>query len=159
MALVIEHCSEEDMDRTFELLSLSFGHEHPLIEAIYPSHDTPSGRYDGAERLRATKNSDPHTTFLKVVDTSVDKIIGMAKWNIYNGVIPEEEGKLEGDYWATEEAKELAEWYTNEYTKLRRDAIKESGGNLVCKFSIFSFCLPSVRGEYTLAELRLRRNV
>jgi hypothetical protein len=133
MVLKVEPCKDEDMKRAFELLSLSFGHEHPFIEAVYPLHDTPNGRADGAERLLAVKKADPNTTFLKATDTSTNTIIGMAKWNVYSNVIPAEVTKLEGDYWSNEEARELAEWYVSDYLRLRRKAIRDSGGNLVCK--------------------------
>lgn len=133
MALQLGHCTDEDMSRVFELVSISFGHEHPFIEAVYPAHDSPSGRADGAERLLAIKKADPHTKFLKVTDTSTGKVVGISKWNVYDKAVPEEVTKFEGDYWATEDAKELAEWHLNEYLKLRRKAIRDSGGNLVCK--------------------------
>ena len=133
MTLLLDHCNDEDMSRAFEIISTAFSHEHPYIEFVYPLHDTPTGRANGAERLLATKRADPHTTFLKATDTETGKIIGVAKWNVYNGVIPEEVRKLDGDYWNTEDERELAEWYMNDYLQLRRKAITDSGGNLVCK--------------------------
>jgi hypothetical protein len=138
MVLQLDHCTDADMARVFELVSISFGHEHPFIEAVYPGHETPSGRAHGTERMLAAKNGDPNTTFLKITDTSTGEIIGIAKWNVYDGVIPEEISKLGGDYWDTEDAKELAEWNYNEYVDLRRKAIRESKGNLVCTLK---FCI------------------
>jgi len=131
MALQLDLCTDSDMARAFELLSTSFGHEHPFIEAVYPAHGTPSGRASGAERLLAMKTSDRNTTFVKVTDTSTGEMIGMAKWNIYKGVVPEETRQLSGNYWDSENAKELAEWNSNTYLLPRRRAIRESGGNLV----------------------------
>jgi hypothetical protein len=132
MALELSYCTDADMKRAFEILSLCFGHEHPFIEAVYPLHDTPTGRAHGAERLLAMKKADPNTMFLKVTDTCTGIIIGMSKWNIYKGVIPDEVTKLEGNYWSSQEAKEVAEWYANDYLLLRNKAIRDSGGHLVC---------------------------
>ncbi|KAB8294787.1 hypothetical protein EYC80_006748 [Monilinia laxa] len=59
----------------------------------------------GSKRMLDIKKKDPHTTFLKVVDTDTGAMIAKAKWNIWKGVIPSEDD-LDGDYWETEEEKE-----------------------------------------------------
>ncbi|KAF4624454.1 hypothetical protein G7Y89_g13717 [Cudoniella acicularis] len=107
MKLKLEICSDSDMARSFEILSLAFGHEHPYINAAYPSHSTPSGRAIGASQLLSIKHSDPCTTFLKVTDTDTGLMIASAKWNVYNQTIPPE-WELDGDFWDTEEDKEYA---------------------------------------------------
>lgn len=132
MVFKLEEASDEDMLRSFEILSLAFGHEHPYIEAAYPHHETPQGREIGASRFLAVKNSDPNTKFLKITDTETNILVTMAKWNIFeNNTIPVD-WELEGDFWVNEEEKEYAQVLCREYLIPRRKAIRESGGNLVC---------------------------
>lgn len=97
MPLKLETCSDADMDRAFAIVSAAFGREHPYQNTIFPDHDTEPGRKIGAERMLATKKSDPNTTFIKVVDTETDKMIALGKWNVFNGTVPEEI-ELEGDF-------------------------------------------------------------
>ncbi|KAL8811339.1 MAG: hypothetical protein Q9223_000357 [Gallowayella weberi] len=130
MVLKLEPCTDDDMDRTFAIVSSAFGHEHTYFDAVYPAHDTPSGRKNGGDRLLAIKHSDPLTTFLKVTDTDTGEMIAAAKWNIYDGVVPEE-AELDGDYWEGEEEKEYAMYMFREYLGPRRAAIKASAGKLV----------------------------
>ncbi|KAL8952507.1 MAG: hypothetical protein Q9222_001575 [Ikaeria aurantiellina] len=118
------------MQRTFEILSLAFGHEHPYIDAVFPSHNTASGRKIGGERLLAIKNSDPNTTFLKVTDTNTGEMIAQAKWNIYDGEVPKK-AELGGDFWAGQDEKEYAQYLFREYLGPRRSAIEACGGHLV----------------------------
>lgn len=141
MVLKVEVCNDDDMHRVFEIFCQAFGTRHPMVEAIYPNHDTPAGRLNGRNRMLDIKNTDPHTTFLKVVDTDTGVIIAKAKWNIWKGVIPPEVD-LDGDYWETEEEKEWAQHVNREFLMARRAAIKEYGGHLVCKtiVSLVVFC-------------------
>ncbi|KAL8655270.1 MAG: hypothetical protein Q9226_003111 [Calogaya cf. arnoldii] len=134
MALKLEVCGDNDMERTFEILSSAFGHEHPYIDAVFPSHATASGRKIGGDRLLAIKHSDPNTTFLKDTDTGTGEMIAQAKWNIYNGVVPEET-ELDGDFWAGQDEKEYAQYLFREYLGPRRSAIEACGGRLVCTHS------------------------
>lgn len=140
MAFQLAPCTNTDMDRAFAIISDSFGHEHPYIEYVFPDHDTPVGRKVGAERIRAIKNSDLSTTYLKVTNTDTGVIVAVAKWNIYDGVIPEEV-QLDGDYWETETKKELAREIFAGYLRPRQEAIREAGGRLVCK------CVRIIEGD------------
>ena len=74
MPLKLETCSDADMDRAFAIVSAAFGREHPYQNNISPEDDTESGRKTGAERMLATKKSDPNTTFIEVVDTETHKM-------------------------------------------------------------------------------------
>lgn len=131
MPLKIEKCNDGDMTRAFAIISAAFGH-NPYMDVLYPGHDTPQGHEAGGERMLAFKKSDPNTHFIKAIDTENGDIVGVAKWNIYNGTIPEEVG-LDGDYWATEEDKEYANCLWTSYLGPRRKAIKDSKGHLVCE--------------------------
>jgi hypothetical protein len=131
-----------DMPRTFEIISTTFGSQYPYIEAVYPAHSTPLGRARGAERLLAVKNADPCSNFLKVVDTDSEKIVAVAKWNIYQNNIPEEKD-LDGEWWNSEEEKEFARFMFRDYLVPRRGVIRELGGNVMCKFSTPSYSIES----------------
>jgi hypothetical protein len=132
MPFKVERCNDEDMARTFEIKSVTFGGIHPYIEAAYPAHSTPVGRKSGAKRFLAVKQDDPCSNFIKVVDTDSGKIIATAKWNIYRDTIPEEKD-LDGDFWENDEDKEYAQVLCREYLIPRRKAIRESKGNIICK--------------------------
>lgn len=129
MPFRLEKCSEDDMAKFFEIVSLAFEHEHEYIEAVYPQHDKREGRAAGAERLLVTMKADVHATFSKVMNDQGEMIAG-AKWNIYDHVLPPE-FEAEGNYWENEEEKEYAQHMFRTYLVPRRRAIKESGVHLV----------------------------
>ena len=135
MVLKVAPCEDNDMERAFTILSLAFGHEHSYIDAVYPDHDTPLGRRIGGERFIAVKKSDPNTHFIKVFEEETGHIIAMAKWNVYDGAVPEDLD-LDGDFWKSEEDKEYAQHLCREFLRLRRKAIKDSNGHLVCKLNV-----------------------
>lgn len=139
MPLVLSNCDAEDFPRVFEILSLAFQRHYPFINGIFPNHDTPQGRKDGADRLRQFSEADPHTTFLKVNDTdqtTKDKpsgpIIAMAKWNIYDNAIPPD-SDIDGPWWDNGQGEKLyAQELFRHFMAPRRAAIRDSGGYLVC---------------------------
>ncbi|KAI9659784.1 MAG: hypothetical protein M1821_001135 [Bathelium mastoideum] len=123
-------CSNSDCDRAFAVISAAFAHDHPYFDYTFPSHDTLAGRKAGAERTRTFKNSDPNTTYVKATDSGTGSIVGIAKWNVYDGVFPDEVG-LDGDYWENEDEKELANEMWAGYLVPRRTAIREEGRKVV----------------------------
>ncbi|KAL8396898.1 hypothetical protein RB594_003843 [Gaeumannomyces avenae] len=129
-------CEPEDLERCFEVASLAFGHDHPYIDALFPAHDTPQGRADGARWLGSALH-DPSGTgraarLCKAVDTDTGLIVGFAKWDIYDGFEPDVgPGSLKGDQWRDKEAKEWADYIWWEFTRRRWTTLKESGGHLV----------------------------
>lgn len=138
--------TDADIPRLFAILFMSFEHDHPFVEAVYPLHDESCGRLAGSERMLVTKNSDPNTTFLKVIDESINpavgesaQVVGFAKWNVYDGFIPDEV-ELDGDHWDDADAKELAQFFAREFVQLRRRAIRASNGNLCCMCPVYSAC-------------------
>ena len=151
MPFIVAPCTNADYPRVFEIFSLAFGHSHPYNEVLWPDHGTVAGRAIGAERMRQIAEKDINTTFVKAIDTDLvtrdnpeGKIAGIAKWNVYDGVIPEEED-LDGPWWDDGKGdKPRAQEMFRRFVKPRRSAIRESGGHLVCKFAIRSFhCLHS----------------
>ena len=140
MPLQLDVCADGDMPRAFTILSLAFAHEHPYFDYVFPKHDTPGGRKVGGERILAFKKADPNTTFIKVTDTDTGTIIGVAKWNVYKGVVPDEV-EMEGDYWDSEQDKKLAQEMWAGYLMPRRRAIKDMNGNLVCTSSVILWAM------------------
>ncbi|KAF2001409.1 hypothetical protein P154DRAFT_464335 [Amniculicola lignicola CBS 123094] len=130
MPFTILECTDSDMPRAFELLSIAFGHEHPYVESVFPAHETPEGRRTGGERLLGWRKGDPLAINMKAVDDATGKMIGHAKWIIPRGVVPPEFA-LGGEYWESGEEKEYAAWIFGQYLMPRRKVFKESGGNVV----------------------------
>jgi hypothetical protein len=140
-SVTLTRASPSDFTRLFTILSTSFGHIHPFIEALYPLHETESGRVTGGSRLLATAQTDPYTTFVKAV-TEDGSIAGFAKWNVYDGVVPKA-AKLEGEFWGGDvEAKEIAVHLSDSYFVLRRKALEAVGGRLCCEFWLFFWSCP-----------------
>lgn len=126
-------CKPEDMDRCFEVVSLAFAHDHAYVDAMFPGHDTPQGRFYGARWL-AKADLSPTARLCKVVDTDTGVIVGFAKWDVYDGFAPDVgPSSLKGDHWRDEDAKEYADYIWWEFTRRRWAAVKKSGGHLVCE--------------------------
>ncbi len=126
---------DADMDRIFEICSLAFARNEPFFDATWPNHWTEAGRKQGGERMKKIKNTVPSTTFLKAVDIT-GKIIGMAKWNIHTGDIPDftkedSERKAAKGLWNDE----FEDAYVNElidgFMIERRAALVRNGGRMV----------------------------
>lgn len=82
--------------------------------------------------MRQTKNTDPHTRYMKAVDEDSGVVMGMAKWNIYDNSLPDLDTiKPIGDYWENDEEKMYATSMTQLFLEERNAAIKQSNGNLV----------------------------
>ncbi|KAF2690120.1 hypothetical protein K458DRAFT_289798 [Lentithecium fluviatile CBS 122367] len=131
MPLKLDLCTEADMPRAFEIISLAFGHIHAYVEAVWPEHDTPSGRAAGAERLLIAKQTQPWTHLCKVTDTDTGEMVGFAKWDVYDGVVPEVPTSMPEKYYKDDDAKKYAEYIWGEFTRRRWESVRESGGNLV----------------------------
>ncbi|KAI4144741.1 MAG: hypothetical protein LQ340_006546 [Diploschistes diacapsis] len=139
MALSLSLCTDEDMPRFFAITSDGFGTEHEYFNVVFPKHTSPSGRAVGACRFLGFKHNDPSTTLLKVTDTATGEMIGAAKWNIYDGIIPPEEGLGTTEFWETEEQAQYADALFNLYLEGRRKAIRGSNGHVVFPFeALFS---------------------
>lgn len=139
MAFKISECEDADMPRTFEIISEAFGTGHPLINVMWPHHHEPKGRVAGAQRWLEAKSTEKNAKFLKAVDTKTGEMVAQARWDFYNGVIPEDE-ELGGDHWDTEEDKELLKGLVGELLVCREKAIKDFKGELLCKTDLAHSC-------------------
>jgi len=57
-------------------------------------------------------------------------MVAAAKWNVYGGVVPEEQD-LEGDFWQNDDEKGYAQLLFREFLIPRRLAIKKLGGKVM----------------------------
>jgi len=129
MSLKVELLADEDMLRAFTIMSDAFGTEHEYTNQVFPEHTTSVGREVGAKRYLGIKHSDPNTTFIKVTDET-GLIIGMARWNVYDGVTPPEDRIGTKEFWHDEASADYADALVNRYSENRREAIQETGGHL-----------------------------
>ncbi|KAL1609176.1 hypothetical protein SLS59_001540 [Nothophoma quercina] len=127
----VQPCTEADIPRVFEIISLAFAHDHEYVDAIFPAHATPAGRRIGTERMLQIFQGDSYGHFMKVVDHDSGKVIAAAKWNIYeSGEIPPQPA-IDGDYWDSEEDKEFAQSLFHAFFAPRQKAIEETNGHLI----------------------------
>ncbi|KAK5135446.1 hypothetical protein LTR08_005234 [Meristemomyces frigidus] len=83
MHVAILEAQDDDISRIFAICSLAFGETEPAWRAFFPNHWTEAGRKVGAERYLKTKQSDPHATYHKAVDTDTGEIVGFSIWTVY----------------------------------------------------------------------------
>lgn len=129
--MTIELSPVEDSDwRTITEVNMDalHQHEHPIIDALFPHHQTPAGRDIMAKRLQETAKADPSGHHPKLTDTATGRITGQGRWAI---VHPEPGNEyppptLRGDYWANEEDLEFANWLISRYTEFRRRKFREA---------------------------------
>jgi GNAT superfamily N-acetyltransferase len=127
----VQPCTEADIPRVFEIISLAFANDHEYMDAIFPAHGTPEGRRAGSERMLQIFQGDPYGNFTKVIDKDTGKIAGAAKWNLYkNGEVPPQPA-IGGDYWDSEDDKEFAQALFHNFFAMRQKVIQETNGNLV----------------------------
>ncbi|KAJ4288591.1 hypothetical protein N0V90_011828 [Kalmusia sp. IMI 367209] len=125
---------DSDIPTAFSMMSQSFGHDAPFINAYFISHDTPAGQAQGAKRLLAWKQSAPESTFLKAVLTQDGEeiIIGLAIWTHMVEAPPQTLEATEGadevkEYWPDEQDREWMKILWSEYVKPRTEAVKSAG--------------------------------
>ena len=107
MSVVVELCGDADIDRVFHIVSDTFTHDEPYIDAVYPKHDTPAGQIQGRNRMFGNKHSDPAVRFIKVVDTQTGQIIRHANWLCIEK--QSVKTQLEGNFWGDQDEKDFAQ--------------------------------------------------
>ncbi|KAF2667561.1 hypothetical protein BT63DRAFT_456862 [Microthyrium microscopicum] len=125
---------DDDVPTAFQVLSESFSHNAPLVNNLYPNHDTPAGRASGSERFLAWKLVGKDTTFLKAVLDSdsgePSKIIGIAIWAHLAKPLPSYLGDIENleKHWPDGENREFVVQLWKNFVYPRNQAITESNG-------------------------------
>ena len=135
MTFKVDLCEESDMQRVFAIVSDTFGPDDPFMEALLPKHSTPAGRVVGGERFLNTFKTDPVCRFVKATDTETGRIVGMAKYLVFEPGVQQVNNDMEGDYWADEDAKAYAHHLESELSRLRLEAVKSANGPLICESS------------------------
>jgi hypothetical protein len=129
--LEVQLCNEDDIPRFVEIISEAFAHDHEYVEAVFYKHETPEGRRNAADLMLMIYRHDPNGYFLKVIDKDTGKMVGAAKWNIYNaGSIPPVP-QLSGPYWPNAEEEEFAKAIFTSFFTPRQKIIEENNGCLV----------------------------
>jgi GNAT superfamily N-acetyltransferase len=132
MAVQVLPAEDADMHRIFSIAALAFDRNEPFWDLMYPNHWTEEGKRAGGERMLKTKHEDPNTIFLKAVGPETGEIMGMAKWNVYDNVMPDmSEITDAGDHWESKDDREYATAMVNAFLKDRNEAVKAGQGNLV----------------------------
>ncbi|KAK7448610.1 hypothetical protein Landi51_06286 [Colletotrichum acutatum] len=131
MHLEVRRCTENDIPRVFEIVSLAFANDHKFVDAVFPEHSTSEGRKLGSERMLAMFHGDPYSIFLKCIDTNTGQIVAAAKWNVYKGGPLPPPPELGGDYWKNDEEKRFAQAIFRGFLAPRQRAIEESGARLL----------------------------
>ncbi|KAJ4366099.1 hypothetical protein N0V83_007734 [Neocucurbitaria cava] len=126
----VQRCTEADIPRFFEIVSLAFANDHEYVDAVFPAHTTPAGRVRGSERMLDIFHGDPYGNFLKVVDTGTGKMVAAAKWNLYEGGPLPPQPEIGGDYWENEEEKEFAQCIFHAFFAPRQRVLEETGASL-----------------------------
>ncbi|KAK1660158.1 hypothetical protein BDP55DRAFT_772100 [Colletotrichum godetiae] len=145
MHVEVQRCTEKDIPRVFEIVSLAFANDHEFVDAVFPAHSSPEGRKLGSERMLATFHGDPYSIFLKCINTDTGRIVAAAKWNIYKGGPVPPPPQLDGDYWENEEEKRFAQALFHGFLTPRQQAIEESGAKLVALDMLM--CDPEYQGQ------------
>lgn len=130
MSFILAPAEDADMPRLFEITSLAFKHNEPFWDAMYPHHDTPSGRQQGGARFVKAKHADPNTLYLKAVDASSGEIAGFAKWNVFRNRF-QPPARAEGDFWDSPDDKEYCQHLMTEFNRDRIAYLKSTEGNAV----------------------------
>ena len=141
MSFKILPCTDYDMPRVIVIMSEAFAHDHAYLDAIFPAHDTLQGRQRVGERLLYTKIvvGEPKVHFLKVVQTNSGQMIGMAEWEVYDGIVPEVEN-IDGDFWPSLDGKEYAQHMYCWYQSKTAEVARRNEGRLVCELYYLVEC-------------------
>lgn len=128
--------SDDDIPTCFKIVSESFGHDAPFVDAYFPNHDTVSGQVQGSGRLAAWKRGSDDSVFLKAV-TSIDgdpgnggRIIGLAVWTVMKDVPPPklEDAEDVEEVWPDMNDRQFIAGLWEDYVKPRSQAVKDSDG-------------------------------
>ena len=108
-----------------------------FVNSVYPHNETKEGRDKHRQTFLYIKSVDSSQRWLKVTDTKINKIIGVANWQVYDGPKPPEV-ELDGPpgTWDTQDDKEWAQAMFRAYMEDRQRVIREATGPVMCMFAI-----------------------
>ena len=79
MVLTLDLLRDEDWN--LSLMNLMFdamNNSSTFVNAVYPKHGTKEGREQALQRFLTFKAVDPSQRWIKVTDTEIDQVIGVA---------------------------------------------------------------------------------
>ncbi|KAJ7138054.1 hypothetical protein C8R44DRAFT_868399 [Mycena epipterygia] len=124
--------------------------EHPVVDTLFPHHDTPAGRATAVQRYIGAATVDASGHYLKMVDDTTGQMIGQGRW----GIVPPDPNQeypaptLKGDYWVSDEDRLFAQWCIGAYTERRRATFRKAGKEGRTVFSVTSLTvLPQHEGK------------
>ena len=126
MSIVVDLCQDADMDRVFRIMSDTFKHDEPYIDAVYPKHDTPAGHAQGVRRMLQQKTSDPTARCIKATNTQTGKVVGLANWLCLENKSVKDQ--LDGDFWDNDDDKDFAQRLYAQFAVCRRTAVQSATG-------------------------------
>ena len=92
------------------IISTTFAHNAPIVDALYPHHDLPHGRASAIASLTKEFESKPHARFLMAVDEETGQVVGQASWLILTSGEGRKGGEGLGEgVWDNGEEREWAE--------------------------------------------------
>ncbi|PGH17835.1 hypothetical protein AJ80_04658 [Polytolypa hystricis UAMH7299] len=121
MALEVAIAHESDLLELMESQFTAFDNDL-YHELLYPGGNNPEARAVAARRTLGEQEHDPSLIFLKCIDTATGKIIGFAKWHIYDKERPESEWaqRHEVDWWEEgRKEKTLAKMFLDSMSDVR----------------------------------------
>ena len=143
MPFTTDPCTDPDFDRLFTIISTTFAHTQPILEAFFPQHDTPAGHIYGRDSLLASHKTDPTVRFVKATDTESGAIVGIAKWIVLHEdphfeVVDDDGEGVKG--LRGEEESEFVRELLGQYFVPRANVIRDCGGKLVGR-GFFFLCI------------------
>lgn len=128
MSFSVRPVTEIDMPTVVAIMSDTFGHSQPAIDAIFPSHWTPPARTSIAERLSKRNRSDPLVHHLAIIEDSTQRIVGQATWFMRMPGMVHSEAELAGPYWESEDERMYANELVKAYFARRWRVFREDEG-------------------------------
>lgn len=151
MAITISPAVESDFRTLVDVNFDTFQpREHPIVDALFPHHDTPAGRATAVQRYIGAATVDTSGHYMKMVDNITGQMIGQGRWGIVQPD-PNQEypaPTLKDDYWDSDEDRSFAQWCAGAYTERRRATFRKAGKEGKPVFSVTSLTvLPQHEGK------------
>ena len=143
MSLVLDTVKDDDFPHFIDLMFDAVGQREAFVNACYPHGFTtegkadPGGRQSHAQIMAYLNNQDPTQHWFKVTDTSLNKIIAVAQYNVYpdpKNKPAEEIIDAPDGYWDTSEDKEWAQELFKSEFQDRWAFIRQTTKPVVCKY-------------------------
>ncbi|MCJ1289374.1 hypothetical protein MMC34_000906 [Xylographa carneopallida] len=125
-----------DLPTCTRILSRAFVHTSPIIDALFPHHDTPAGQAEAVTSFTKSLSTNPTAHFLKAVDDNTGAILGWGEWLVMDQGLYVEE-KADDSKWESEAEREWAGVLWAPLGAVRAQAAERAGGrflllNLLC---------------------------